>query len=268
MNPHVLELSEVDTARFGFRVARGRLESDEDVSARLISEIHEHQYDIEILRVPAGALQTLRGVAERGMTPIHADTLVYYEVPLRESMFRPRENPVVRYELATMEDGLDVGRVAAEGFALYRNHYHANPLLDRDAILEGYVQWATSSLVRTSDDQVTYIAKTGEQILGFIACRLNRTTDVCEVILNAVAPGCQGRGIYTQGLAYVMSAAYAVGYRRLVISTQVWNYRVQQVWARLGMSLYQAYDTYHFNNVGGLPTSAGDSLPDRRERSK
>ncbi|SFK88320.1 GNAT family N-acetyltransferase [Rhodanobacter glycinis] len=265
MSTRVLELSEVDTARFGFRMARGRLELDDDVSDRLISEIHEHRYDIEILRVPAGALQTLRGARQRGMMPIHADTLVYYEASLPGSISPSHVNAGIRYELATAKDIQDVARVATEGFAQYRNHYHANTLLEPSAILEGYVQWATSSLVRQCEGQVTYIAKSGEQTLGFIACRLNRETNVCEVILNAVAPDCQGRGIYTQGLVHVMSTVSAVGYRRLVISTQVWNYRVQQVWARLGMSLYQAYDTYHFNNVGGLSAPASNGVIHRAE---
>lgn len=265
MSTHVLELSEVDTARFGFRMARGRLEADEDVSDRLIREIHEHRYDIEILRVPAGALQTLRGATQRGMMPIHADTLVYYEASLSGSISRPHDNAGIRYELATAKDVQGVARVAAEGFAQYRNHYHANTLLEPNAILEGYVQWATSNLVRQGEGQVTYVARSGEQTLGFIACRLSRETNVCEVILNAVAPACQGRGIYTQGLAHVMSVVSAAGYRRLMISTQVWNYRVQQVWARLGMSLYQAYDTYHFNNVGGLPVLSCNGAIHRAE---
>lgn len=254
----VLELSKVDTARFGLRVARGRLETDDDVSGRLVKEIADCRYDIAILRVPAGARRTLRGAELRGMRPIHADTLVCYEVALPASRPLSQDNAAIRYELAKVANGVEITRIAAESFAAYRNHYHANPLLEPGLILEGYVEWASSRLVSNGDQQLTYIAKGGDKTLGFIACQLDRTTDVCEVVLNAVSPSCQGRGIYTQGLAHVMAAVSAAGYRRLTISTQVWNYRVQQVWARLGMSLYRAYDTYHINNVGGFPLASAD----------
>ena len=257
MSAHVLVLSEADTARFGFRVARGRLETDEDLSDSLIDEICEHRYDIEILRVPAGAQRTLQGMMRHGMTPIHADTLVYYEISLPRQLNIPQDDAGVRYELATANDTQQIAGVAARGFSQYRNHYHANPLLEPNAVLAGYVQWATSSLTHQNGNRVVYVAKSDNEVLGFISCQLTQELGVCEVILNAVSPACEGRGIYTQGLANVMSMVSQAGYRRLIISTQVWNYRVQQIWVRLGMSLYRAYDTYHFNNIGGLSRYSG-----------
>src|SRR3546814_5792516 len=65
------------------------------------------------------------------------------------------------------------------------------------------------------------------------------SSDVCSSDL----PEHAGGGLYGDLIRYTQARFRALGYRRMKVSTQVWNLAVQKVWSREGFSLVQAYDT-------------------------
>lgn len=244
--PPLLHLSSADTARFGLRIARMVAYDDRDDSDQIALEIEDNSFDFLIFRVPAGCRKLIHGMVRRGLTPTHADTLVYYRMSLAEWVAPATHNDYARFHIASAEDSIGIQTVANHGFANYKSHYDASPRLDPQLVQQGYVEWSTAYL-DGGDTRFTCVAKRLNEVVGFLACTMDQEKQNCEVALNAVAPNHEGHGIYTQGLAAVMQTAKQRGMTSLVISTQVWNYRVQRVWARTGLELFQAYDTYHLD---------------------
>ncbi|OQP71357.1 hypothetical protein IB69_017800 [Xanthomonas citri] len=222
------------------------MESDIEMSAHIANSISDQRLDITVLRVPAGSHATVSALAESSFQILHADTLVYYRLPLPvDKWSAPVGEAEVVFRLADASDVAELQRIARDGFVGYRSHYNANRRLPAEQILEGYIEWACAYLAAGQTDRFTCLATSGTEAAGFLTCSIDSRIRQCEVVLNAVHPAHAGKGIYTRGLIWIAAHAYDRGCRELIISTQVWNYRVQQVWARLGFALFNAYDTYH-----------------------
>ncbi|MFI5071356.1 MAG: GNAT family N-acetyltransferase, partial [Terriglobales bacterium] len=209
---------------------------------------------IAILRIPAGMTAPLRDFTGRGLTPLHADTLVYYERRLTSQVAISAPSPTLTIEKATIEDQASIAGVARRGFNSYRSHYHANPLLDPALILEGYAEWAINYITSGSSDRETWIVRDRDSVIAFATCTLFFDDQIVEVVLNAVDPAHAGRGVYGHLLRHILGTYQRRGLSAIRISTQVWNYTVQRAWTREGLAISHAYDTYHINALLGSKT--------------
>lgn len=255
--PPVLSLSRLDSDRFGLRVFRGR--AAEVDGGQLFHEIVTNAADIAILRIPAGTGQQLQLLGRYGLHPIHADTLVYYQVPLVAHEPKPLRNHDLVFAEATERDALELNTLVTGAFDGYVSHYHANPRLDPALILAGYAEWAAGYLAGRGHGRIAWVARRNGVILAFICCSHDEQKQECEVVLNGVHPDHWGGGIYGDVIRHTQAQYRQRGYRTMKISTQIWNFAVQKVWNREGFVLDQAYDTFHVNAM----LSAGDVLVER-----
>ncbi|MFE0502226.1 GNAT family N-acetyltransferase [Lysobacter soli] len=209
-------------------------------SDHLVQEIESSQADLVIFRAPAGETTLATALQCRGHVVIHADTLVYYSIDLRELDCSHAESQV---QLATEEHREAIAGIATSGFANYRAHYAANPLLPKDLILSGYVEWSLSRLQSESQSSQTWVVSDEGTVAGFATCDVAESS--VEIVLNAVHPDFERRGLYGKLLRHIQHHYAQQSVKELLISTQIWNYTVQRQWARAGLRLFKAYDTYH-----------------------
>lgn len=235
--------SALDSNRFGIKVARCQIPAgafvDDIVSAVIASEA-----SLIILRTDAGNTSALVRLLQLGWPVIHADSLVYYGVDLTTLTREPSTKDV---RLATQTDQEAIQEIAECGFAGYRSHYAANPLLPQKEILAGYVEWAKSRLTPGSLESCTWVVTTEGQVAGFATCDSAADKSKVEIVLNAIHPQFSRRGLYGRLLRGILRHYADQSYQRLVISTQLWNYTVQRQWARAGLTMERAYDTYHID---------------------
>jgi len=243
-----------DCMRFGLEVHRFRFETFSD---DLIVKLFHVRPDIAILRLPAEHLQNLlRSSAVRTLTPIVADTLVYYSRIAKDSS-PPLEirNSKTQYRRGEAPDLQGLLKTARKAFTGYINHYSANPLLKRQLILEGFEEWA-STFLQGSPDKRLWVATSGDVVVGFIGCQVHGRE--LTIALNAVDPSFAGQGIYGDLLSFVL-AATSTEFEQVTISTQVHNLAVQRVWQARGFRITKALNTIHFNLLlanNGNPTKS------------
>lgn len=236
-----LTTSALDSQRFGIRVVRGVFEANSDVVGA-VEEIDATDAELIIFRVPAGETSIPTALTLRGHALIHADTLVYYSAALSEEAAPAAELKVAP---ANADHRDAITAIAEAGFANYRAHYSANPLIPRDLVLAGYMEWALSRLAAQSDVSATWVVADEGHVAGFATCDVR--DDSVEIILNAVHPKFERRGLYGMLLRHVQHHYAHRGLKQLLISTQVWNYTVQRQWTKNGLLLSNAYDTYHLD---------------------
>lgn len=242
----VLRDSEVESRRFGLRIARGVV-GDSVKPDQIRSDIDALRPDIAIFRCAAGETGQIAALVAAGLAPLHADTLVYHRIALGEPSAGDSSNRDAAIDPARNEDEQALAAIVRRSFHGYRNHYHANPKLPADAILEGYVEWALDYAIRPVDGQQTWVYRADGEARGFATCRLEPDRSKVEIVLNATDPAWAGRGFYSTLLRFLIAHYRRAGFTALVISTQVWNYGVQRVWARAGLVIDHAWDTYHVN---------------------
>ncbi|KAB7629962.1 GNAT family N-acetyltransferase [Stenotrophomonas rhizophila] len=229
----------LDSHRFGIIVMRGTIESSMDTKS-LVEEIEQGDAELTIFRVPAGDTILATALQLRGHVVIHADTLVYYSTELSRSIDICTETQVER---ASEHHRKAITDIAANSFANYRSHYSANPNLPRELVSSGYIEWAVSRLESGSIGSQTWVVSDNGTIAGFATCDVGPSS--VEIVLNAVHPSFERRGLYGMLLRHIKHHYAQHSLNELLISTQIWNYTVQRQWARAGLRLFKAYDTYH-----------------------
>lgn len=247
----ILTDSALDSDRFGIKIMRGHVPegtSDRDI----IDEVTASDAQLIILRTAAGDSSAIIQLQRRGWFVVHADTLVYYDIDLTHMPRAPFPGGV---RLASSADRNAIQEIAERSFTGYRSHYAANPLLPQDGIVAGYVEWAKSRLTSENSGSCTWVVTARDRIAGFATCDLRSDKSTIEIVLNAVHPEFSRQGLYARLLKGILQHYAARSYQRLTVSTQLWNYTIQRQWARAGLSLKRAYDTYHIDRRLHLPSS-------------
>lgn len=229
-----IQASPPESIRFGLRIGRWTPESPDDVSALGSSQLDA--YDVVIVRQPSSwADRWVDLMRFDEHVALHADTLVYWS--WRDAGERlPSISGAVRHHL----DAAGISELVRDVFGRYQNHYASNPLLDRDAALEGYVEWA----VRTADESGGYVTVDDDEgPLGFGL--VDWSAQPPDVRLAGLCVRARGGGRYRDLVLAMMASARARGHAEICISTQAQNIAVQRTWAALGWRPSRAYETTH-----------------------
>lgn len=236
-----IALSEMDEARFGYRVAKASHVTSEGLPEAL-AFCRRHRVQLLIARCEAEDARAAQAMESAGF--LLMDTLVVYTRNLAETS-PPRD--IGRVPVRPMRAGEEdvVAAVAAEAFRDYRiGHYHADPRLDPCACDAVYTSWARALCQERGERSEMLVAEDGGTVIGFLGLRLSSSAKGVGV-LNGVAPAAQGRGTYTSLLGEGLEWCRRHGAGCFVTSTQLRNWRVQRVWARLGLRLTDARYTFH-----------------------
>ena len=237
-----LRFEEREQARFGYRMARLTVDSacGPADAERIMETCRSAGVDMLTLRVATdrvALVQALEALEFRIM-----DCLVYYECPTEYlSAVRPS---TLEIRKATVEDATAVAETARLCFSDYSSHYHADTRLDPAKVSEAYIDWARRCCADREVAECVFLPIVGKTIAGFIALRQNSAAEG-EGVLNAVHPSFAGSGIYGQLITRSKQWCRDNGMKRMVISTQIDNLKVQRTWSHSGFHLYKSYYTLH-----------------------
>lgn len=237
-----LRFLESERARFGYRMARLNLDfgCEPTDAERIVKMCLSSNVEMLTLRVPTDKItlvQALEALEFRSM-----DCLVYYECPTEDvPSFKPS---TVEIREATGEDAMVVAEIAGLCFSDYYSHYHADARLDRVKVSAAYIDWAKQSCLDREVASCVYLPIVAGAIAGFITMRRNSPTEG-EGVLNAVHPRFAGGGIYGELITRSKQWCRDNGMKRMVISTQIDNLKVQRAWSNRGFHLYKSYYTLH-----------------------
>ena len=237
MTPVVVSESGVETDRFGLRIGRVDVGSDIDV-AQLDAACAG--FDVVILRCPADEVDIpFRLLGLRDFRAFTADHLSIWRWEAGEpgGIVLPDG-----WSVGLTADVAAVEVVIRDAFADYRNHYRANPLLDTQAALEGYVDWA-HTLMKRSDDACTAVCDPTGEPVG--VALVDWDDDVPDIKLAGIRRHAEGRGRYAALVSYVMALTLDRSRSALTISTQSHNVKVMRSWSRLGFLPVDTLATTH-----------------------
>ncbi len=234
-----IAFSQVDTERFGVRVARALITPEN--LFRVMASCAAQTISLLIVRCATQNLSTVQKM--EGLGFLLMDTLVYYSFDLVKRQI-PSHSVDAQVRKFLPEDRVQIERVAAEAFAGYYGHYHADPKLDSRKCDEGYVSWAVRSCTSKEVATEVLVAERDHQIIGFATLRSN-SPEEGEGVLFGVAPEAQGLGIYRAFMVNGMLWSSEKNAKRMVVSTQINNLAVQKVWCRLGFEPARSYYTFH-----------------------
>jgi GNAT superfamily N-acetyltransferase len=237
-----LQFEKSEMNRFGRRMARLRITAgDAAVTvAGILGSCRAERVEMLTLRIPTGRLGLVQELEEHEFRLM--DCLVYYEagtgsIPRAE----PHGYTLREASGADVEQVCDLARIC---FTDYYSHYHADPRLDRGLVAEGYVDWARRSCTDRSVAATVLLLVVGERIAGFATMRQNSEAEG-EGVLFGVDPEFSERGIYGALIDRGMRWCSENGMKRMIVSTQLDNLRVQRSWSNRGFRLSESFFTFH-----------------------
>ena len=238
-----ISYSVIESRRFGRSIHRG---ASDCINLDMIgSYIRRHDPEILIIRFPVSEQVNLHKLNELDRQVIFADTLVCYELLNSDSRVLELVNKDVGFIEASSKDYKLLDELVRTIFHDYSNHYFANPLLDRDKIVEGYSEWATNYI--SAPQKLSLIVQLEGIPIGFITCSYDATG--AEIILNGILPDYRKRGIYGDTVRFVVNRFFGRGIKSIKISTQMQNFKVQNAWIRQGFFVKEAFVTIHLNKT-------------------
>ena len=237
-----LQIEQSEVNRFGRRMARLRVESgDAEITAASIVQLcAAKQIEMLTLRVPTDRLGLAHELEDYGFRLM--DCLVYYEAQTDTMPGGESRSCVLRE--ASVADIYQVGELARDCFADCFSHYHADPMLDRGLVAEGYADWARRSCTNRDVAATVFLAAVGERVVGFAAMRRNSETEG-EGTLACVHPEFRGKGIYGTLVDRRLQWCSDNGMQRMILSTQLYNVRVQRSWSTRGFRPFRSFFTFH-----------------------
>ncbi|MBM6405959.1 GNAT family N-acetyltransferase [Phycicoccus sp. CSK15P-2] len=243
-------LSVYDTRRFGMRVARMSVRAEEHDVRGAAREIMRHwerlNVRIAVVRWPLHAAAVADHLTDAGMTVVPADRLAYWGADLFASPPVGSDSAVV--PLSAQPELADaVAEATAETFRGYRNHYEASECFPAEDVLAGYVEWARRC-IDTRPEHVV-VAVDGDEVTAFATTTPLADGQTLEVDLAGTVEARRREGWYSRLVDGLLSHAEALGFDRVVISTQEWNRPVQAVWARAGFRGFAAFETVHLTRT-------------------
>jgi hypothetical protein len=234
--------SESESKRFNLNVHR----ASGDASADTLNKyLVENAVDLLILRTPVERKDLAHDLFQLGFPTLHADNLVTYTAELQKIEIGPSKNDIV-FEEVNAQNVHEIREMIPTIFADYQNHYSSNHFIKRQDILDGYIEWASSSLNKT-EGNVGWIAKVKGVKVGFATCSYNKKTLSSEGVLYGILPEHGKSGFYTDLFRHSMRYFKESQFHTFTIPTQIQNFAVQKVWMREGLKLTSASDTYHIN---------------------
>ena len=248
--------SVTETERFGYltdRISVGALQtagSPTTLVESVQTAIDESNARIIILRYPAGLVSLLRDIRMRGNTRIYSGgAILYWEGPQGSGPSEEIEDATS--EIAPAErsaHAVEVTYILEDSFRGYVNHYSANPLLHSGVVVEGYAEWARSSMSNPLNRVFTVEAEDGAVGVAIVGVSGN----IWEIELASIAYASQRKGYYLKLIKRVLASARAEDVSKVVISTQSHNIAVQRAWAKLGFRPLLSIETVHI--VRGDPS--------------
>lgn len=243
-------VSRPEGARFNLSVARVVVGADtadvESVRADFVATLDAATEDLVIARWPARFTRLGAAASSSRRRVIPADMLTYWEAPAAALASSAGPGPadgcaIIRPTGPSRDIEAAIEQVVEDSFRGYGNHYTANPALDPELALAGYLEWAVGAF--RSDPGNVVILREGEDPIG--VATLTQDGNDLEIELAGLTSAAQGRGLYGHLLAAVGQVAVDRGLDRVIISTQVHNVRVQRAWVRAGMKPFAAVTTVH-----------------------
>lgn len=246
-----LKPSEVESRRFNRIVHRLTVPiycnwSDDEIVTLSTSA----KSDLVILRSPSSR-NRLGGIlgSLAGYRTLHADSLLYFSRELESAL--DADKIPNRLHLATDTPVTQqLSNLIFATFAAYQNHYSANPSLQRDAVEQGYAEWAATILSSASGTVLTINDE--DQPVSFIVVStfISHTGEVhAEISLNGTHPAYRNNGLYRILLTHCMKYLAGRDVKTLWISTQASHRVMIRTWEKLNLRFEVGLNTYHVSPI-------------------
>lgn len=236
-------ISQIDTRRFGFRIARindaGRL-----TTTGFIRSLKEQGIALIITRVDSENLPAINALEDAGfrIKDIQCTWRHTAGQPINDQYL----NPDIIIRPAITADIPRVVNIAQHAFDQY-GHYFADQRLDKDRCREIYPEWAASSITDKKTADQSFVAVHNENIAGFLSIKIEEKDGVkySAGVLGAVSEDGRGQNIFASLVITALRWGQAIAPAWQEHNSLAVNYPVNRVFTKVGFRQASSSVTLH-----------------------
>ncbi len=227
-------LSELDTDRFGFKIAK--LDFSEISPDILIKELKKEDVKLIIWRINCNQLAFINILEKMNFKIMDIQVTYKYNFTNHPSCANINTDFIIRE--ANLGDIEKLLEITAESFNQY-GHYFADNRLDRDKCSEIYTDWVERSFKDKSVADVIFVAENKTEIAGFLSFKMRSEGNAffATGVQGAVAKKYRGKNIF----------------KALTHHGLKWGFEMGQLWQEHNVLLTNLSVNRSFISVGFLP---------------
>lgn len=228
--------SPLESQRFNIKAGKIKVSSVKDISP-VLSLAKDRGYQFLSCRIPTSEVLLFQELEKNGF--FLTDTLLYY----KRSTLRAEKHSDWKSCLGNEDLTKQVCEVADKSFAGYPSHYAMDLRLNQSAASEVYKDWAHRSCLdrNMATDVLCKISES--EVVSFVSLKSHK--DYTDILLAAVHPNHQGKGLLQNLLAASVAWAANLGHSEVFYSTQIQNIAAQKALVRQGWEPSHSYYTLH-----------------------
>ncbi|MBO9668567.1 MAG: hypothetical protein J7501_17345 [Bdellovibrio sp.] len=234
----MIAASPLESARFSIKAAKFHTDSSETAKLDVL-EFLRQGYDFGSCRVSTGNVHLLQYLLKQGF--FLTDTLVYYKKNVRK-----QEEVVPQLAVSCLGDEkliANVVNLAKASFQDYPSHYSMDMRLNQERVAEVYPDWTARCCVDKNVASDVLAIVEDSVPTSFIV--LKKHANFADVLLAAVHPANQGRGLLQNLLKSSIRWAIDAGLEEVHYSTQIQNIAAQKALIRQGFEMSHSFYTLH-----------------------
>lgn len=238
-------ISELDTLRFGFKVAKiNEFDDFDDSPANAIDKLRDDGVILIISRVLTSDIKLINKMEEVGFRL--KDVQVTYSILVGDERTPEIPSSLCSYRGFKKKDTEDIVRIAADSFEEY-GHYSNNERTASIGVSLIYKDWARRSCIGNDLVDHIVVAEIEGVVVGFLSLKIKNSNRLKYAVgvMGAVSREYRKDGIF-QGINIAsLRWAKAELIERIENNVLVTNFPVNKTYVSLGFNIIRSETTFH-----------------------
>lgn len=235
-------ISDLDTLRFGFPVAK--LRNSNDTSEEILFNLKNEGVKLIIARIDAANLNGINKLEKQGF--LIKDIQLIYNYSLKNEI-PVISNSKYTYRTSSVDDVGQIADIARQSFWNY-GHYFADERLDKKKCLEIYIDWAVRSILNKKIADQVIVSEINGKVVGYLSFKVysDEYESFAAGVIGAVTPEHRKNGVFQQINIEGLKWAKNIGLQRLENQVLINNFSVNKTYTTLGFYVIRSEITLHY----------------------
>lgn len=176
-------ISEIDTQRFGFRVAK--INNFDFPIIDILDFLKESDFKVVISKIDSANIRLINDLEKNGF--LIKDFQLTYKLVLDQHNFESKTNLNIRVRDFAINDIETLSEIAIHSFVDY-GHYANNPIFDIRKVPMIYSDWVKRGCLDKHVSDKVFVAEIDNKVVGFLSLKRNpnRNNKFCTFTIGAV----------------------------------------------------------------------------------
>jgi hypothetical protein len=235
-------ISQLDTQRFGFKVAK--IHTFDGIPLKSIQNFKKNGIKLVISRVLTSDIKLINQMEEAGFRL--KDVQVTYNYNLTEKSLPLITNEIYKYRGFEPNDITSIVRIASESFRNY-GHYSKNEKIEMAYTIEIYEDWAKRCCIDKNVSDHIIVSELDGNIEGFLSFKIltEGQSQYAVGVMGAVDKNHRKGGVFQNINLAGLYWAIKEGLKRVEHNVLITNFPVNKTYISLGFQIIRSEATFH-----------------------